>query len=196
MPNENYPHADAAKQNSKGAGANPKDVKSVSQPDGTAANAPRGETQAQPRSNQAIDPSATTRGTEGGENRPQAQQGTNSGQPQNTGSDQNRYEAKGDRGEKGVAASNRSQGQGQGKDQEFGEAVDIGQDNHGLGKALNPEPNSDTQRNFQSKVPTGKGGHNPTESRPGKEGASAERGAPESETGRPNVGEKDDEEAA
>lgn len=191
MANENFPHADVAKQEARNAGANPKEHKSVSQPDGTAANAPRGETQAQPQhnSNQQIDPAATTRGTEGGENQPQASQGTNGGQPVNTGADQNRYEAQGTANEKGPM---RSGGTGQGRDHEYGEAVDIGQDNHGLGSALSPDPNSDTERNFQSKVPAGKGGHNPTDERPGKEGASAERGAPETDIGRP----KDNEEAA
>lgn len=169
MPNENYPHADVADQDK---------ASSQSQPDGTAAEDPRGETQSNRRSNQAIDPSAPTRGTEGGENQPQAAAGTNDGGMQNTGSDQNRYEAKGDTGEKSP-----------GRDQEYGEAVNIGQDNHGLGQHLNPNPDSENERNSQSKVPTGKGGRNPDDGRPGKEGPSAERGAPESDMGRPDKSE-------
>lgn len=177
MPNDNYPHADVAKQEVKNAGANPKEVRSESQADGTGASAPRGETQAQPRSNQAVDPASPTRGTEGGENRPQASKGTNEGRPQNTGADANRMEAK-----------SGSRDKGHGKDQEFGEAVDIGQDNHGLGKNLDPQ-------DAQSKSPTATGGKNPSESRPGKEGPSAERGAPESDMGGKNRDRKDEEAA-
>lgn len=174
MPNDNYPHADVAKQDVKNAGANPKEVRSESQADGTGANAPRGETQAQPRSNQAVDPASPTRGTEGGENRPQASQGTSEGRPQNTGADANRMEAKSEKRDKG-----------HGKDQEFGEAVDIGQDNHGLGDNLNP-------KDAESKVPAAKGGENPSETQPGREGASAERGAPESDMGGQKREKKDE----